>query len=561
MLLDKMHPLAQGAGSRCRIHKGIQMFLTAGGRVTTLFFKLFFVFAAAIVAASPALSQSTAFKQALAEAAAQDDDISTFYQENAFTTIWTGKERRDRDRRAALLEALKAADRHGLPPERYDIKGLENQIKTARNDRDRGALEVELSRKFLQYAADVQTGVLVPSRVDKHIVRDVPYRLRKSYLVNLAKSTPREFFRALPPSNREYTDLMKQKMLLERVLEEGGWGGLVTAAKLEPGDGGPQVVALRDRLMRMGYLARSSSNIYDAAMTTAVRAFQAAHGLAQDGVAGKGTLAEVNTSAEKRLQSVIVAMERERWMNKERGKRHIEVNLADFTAKIIDNGKLTFETRAVIGARDAKRQSPEFSDRMAFMVINPSWFVPRSIATGEYLPKLKNDPNAVDHLIITDRNGRQIDRAAVDFTKYTNRTFPYAMRQPPSRSNALGLVKFMFPNKYNIYLHDTPAKNLFGRETRAYSHGCIRLADPFEFAYALLGPQSNDPEGLFQSKLSTGKEVRLNLETPVPVHLMYRTAFVNARGKIEYRRDVYGRDARIWEALSQAGVALRAVQG
>jgi murein L,D-transpeptidase YcbB/YkuD len=295
-------------------------------------------------------------------------------------------------------------------------------------------------------------------------------------------------------------------------------------------------------------------------MKQAVVQFQADHGLAQDGVAGAGTLGEINTSVEQRLQSVIVAMERERWVNKERGKRHIEVNLTDFSAKIIDNGKVTFSTRSVIGARDDKRQSPEFSDQMEFMVINPSWFVPRSIATGQYLPELQQDPNAVNHLIITDRSGRQIDRNAVDFTKYTTRTFPYAMRQPPSRSNALGLVKFMFPNKYNIYLHDTPAKNLFSRETRAYSHGCIRLADPFEFAYALLKPQTGDPKGFFQRKLATGKEVYVNLDKPVPVHIIYRTAFADSKGQMQYRRDVYGRDARIWDALSQAGVALRAVQ-
>jgi murein L,D-transpeptidase YcbB/YkuD len=296
-------------------------------------------------------------------------------------------------------------------------------------------------------------------------------------------------------------------------------------------------------------------------MQKAVQKFQGDHGLAQDGVVGKGTLEEINTSVQERLQSVIVAMERERWLNKDRGKRHIEVNLTDFTAKIIDNGKTTFETRSVIGARDAKRQSPEFSDEMEFMVINPSWFVPRSIATGEYLPALKKNPNAVNHLIITDRRGRQIDRSAVDFTKYSASSFPYAMRQPPSRSNALGLVKFMFPNKYNIYLHDTPAKNLFSRETRAYSHGCIRLADPFDFAYALLKPQTSDPEGFFQSQLAKGKEVQVNLKKPVPVHLIYRTAIADNKGHVQYRRDIYGRDAQIWKALSDAGVVLRAVQG
>ena len=135
------------------------------------------------------------------------------------------------------------------------------------------------------------------------------------------------------------------------------------------------------------------------------------------------------------------------------------------------------------------------------------------------------------------------------------------MRQPPSRGNALGLVKFMFPNKYNTYLHDPPAKNLFGREARAYSHGCIRLADPFDFAYPPLAKPTNDPQGLFQRTLATGRETQVDLKQPVPVHIIYRTAFVDGKGRTQFRRDIYGRDGRIWKALSKAGVALRAVQG
>ncbi|MEO9652919.1 MAG: L,D-transpeptidase family protein [Roseobacter sp.] len=537
------------------------MFMTEGRCITNFIFSFFVAISVSLTLPAAAIAQSTAFKQAVAESGARDKDLATFYQETGYKPVWTGKGSKARNRRAALLNALKTAGNHGLPSGRYDVQTLETQLKASRNDRDRGMLEVEMSRVFLQYARDIQTGALIPARVDELIVREVPYRSRKSYLVNFSKSSPKGFFKALPPKTKQYNALMKQKLVLERLLAKGGWGQTVNASKLEPGDSGSAVVALRDRMVRMGYLKRSAGNSYDTAMTDAVRAFQASHGLAEDGIVGKGTLKEINTSVQQRLQSVIVAMERERWLNKDRGKRHIEVNLTDFTAKIIDNGKVTFETRSVIGARDTKRQSPEFSDVMEFMVINPSWYVPRSIVTGEYLPELQQDPSSVNHLIITDRQGRQIDRSAVDFTQYTKQSFPFAMRQPPSRSNALGLVKFMFPNKYNIYLHDTPAKNLFGRETRAYSHGCIRLAEPFEFAYALLEPQTNDPQGLFQSKLATGKETQISLKKSVPVHLIYRTAFANGKGQVQYRRDIYGRDAKIWKALSQAGVALRAVQG
>ena len=135
------------------------------------------------------------------------------------------------------------------------------------------------------------------------------------------------------------------------------------------------------------------------------------------------------------------------------------------------------------------------------------------------------------------------------------------MRQPPSRGNALGLVKFMFPNQYNIYLHDTPAKSLFGREVRAFSHGCVRLNDPFDFAYALLAVQEADPESFFQGILNTGNERRVNLNEPVPVHLGYRTAFTHTTGQLNFRRDIYNRDSRIWSALANEGVAVRAIGG
>ena len=174
---------------------------------------------------------------------------------------------------------------------------------------------------------------------------------------------------------------------------------------------------------------------------------------------------------------------------------------------------------------------------------------------------LKQNRNAVSRLELRDASGNAISRSGVDFSAYDEDTFPYSFRQPPSRGNALGLVKFMFPNRHNIYLHDTPAKALFGRETRAFSHGCIRLNDPFDFAYALLAKQTADPVGFFQARLKTGDESRVNLQTPVPVHIVYRTAFTRAAGRTQFRRDVYGRDARIWSALQREGVVLRAVQG
>jgi murein L,D-transpeptidase YcbB/YkuD len=330
---------------------------------------------------------------------------------------------------------------------------------------------------------------------------------------------------------------------------------------LKPGQSGNSVVILRNRLQAMGFLKRSSSQTYDAAMQSAMQQFQLTRGLNPDGVAGPGTMVEINRPIESHLQAVMVAMERERWMNRPRGKRHIWVNLTDFSAVIMDNDKETFRTRSVIGKNQSDRRSPEFSDVMEFMVINPSWYVPRSITTKEYLPLMQKNRNAVSHLQVIDSKGRSVSRSSVNFASYSAKTFPFSLKQPPSRGNALGLVKFMFPNRHNIYLHDTPAKNLFSREVRAYSHGCIRLHQPFDFAYALLAKQTNDPEGFFQAKLKTGAEARVNLNEPVPVHIVYRTAYVTAKGNVNFRRDIYGRDAKIFSALVKAGVQLRSVGG
>jgi murein L,D-transpeptidase YcbB/YkuD len=521
-----------------------------------------FIFLAHLVlAAGSAQAQVTAFKQAIAEAAAKDRDLAAFYQDNDFTGIWTGDSAADKARRVALFEAMRRAEDHGLPAARYDVDALLEQLKAARSARDLGLADVALSRVFLRLARDMQTGALVPGQVDDGIKRQVPYRERASYLTSLVQSNPAAFFRALPPQSNEYARLMKEKLRLEQLADRGGWGPTVPAESVKPGQSGAAVTALRNRLVAMGFLDRSATQVYDEEMLHAVQRFQAAHGLTADGVAGPGTMAEINIPVQERLKSVMVAMERERWLNMPLGQRHILVNLTDFHARIIDGDAVSFETRVVIGKNTGDRRSPEFSDEMDHMVINPTWHVPRSIAVKEYLPKMKRNPNAVSHLRLYNSRGQQVSRGAVNFAAYNASNFPFSIKQPPSQSNALGLVKFMFPNKYNIYLHDTPAKDLFSREVRAYSHGCVRVHKPFELAYALLSKQEADPKRTFHSILDTGRETRVNLEQPVPVHIIYRTAFTQAKGPMQYRRDVYGRDARIWDALDKAGVSLRAVQG
>ncbi|ETW14155.1 peptidoglycan binding protein [Roseivivax marinus] len=503
--------------------------------------------------AAPATAQVTAFKRAVAETVGEDEAVAAFYRNRGFEPVWTGPEDIQRLRREALLEAVTMASAHGLPAGRYDANALMAEMRAARTAEERGALDVHLSLTFARFARDLSAGALDPRRVISGLKREVYIPDTADLLDKLESDDPRAVFRGLAPSSPEYGRLMREKMRLERVVARGGWGRPVSPGRIDPGESGSRVVPLRDRLIAMNYLRPTASAVYDSALEQAVKTFQADHGLAVDGIAGDSTLRELNHSPETRLQQVLVAMERERWLNRPGGlgKRHIKVNLTEFMARVYDDEKVTFETRAVIGSNESDRQTPEFSDEMDHMVINPSWYVPRSIIKNEYLPQLRRNPYAVSHLQILNSRGQVVSR-----NQSFAGSFPYSMRQPPGPKNALGQVKFMFPNKYNIYLHDTPAQHLFSRTVRAYSHGCVRLDDPYEFAYTLLAKQEDDPEGFFHSRLRTGAEARVNLVEPVPVHLIYRTAFTQAKGHVQYRPDIYNRDQTIWRALSAAGVVL-----
>ncbi len=510
--------------------------------------------AAASLGAAPATAEITPFALGLAAAAADDDDLSAYYRDAGYDPLWVGSEADDRDRRAALLAALGGAETHGLPAGRYDADRVRRALRDAATARDRARLEVELSTLFLRFAADLQSGILEPGEVVAEIRREAPRRDRQAILRDLSRVPASAFMAGLAPGGQEYARLIGAKHDLEAAIRAGGWGEPVRASRLERGDTGPEVVALRDRLVAMGYMAPSALPEFDARLERAVTAFQGDHGLAADGIAGDRTLRELNASPERRLGQVLVAMERERWMNRDLGDAHIWVNLTDFHARIVVGGETRFRTRSVIGKRE--HQTPEFSDTMDHMVINPYWYVPRSIVVEEYLPDLRRNPRAHGQLQILDRQGRVVGRNQ-SFARYSARDFPYSMRQEPGPSNALGRVKFMFPNRYNIYLHDTPSQHLFSEPVRAFSHGCIRLDEPYDFARALLRLDGDaDPEGTFRRHLQSGDNRRVDLSDPLPVHLVYRTAMAKPDGGMEYRDDIYGRDARILDALMTRGVRI-----
>lgn len=501
---------------------------------------------------------SSAYAEALAAALGDREVIAGFYRDRGYEGLWTGPQ--DAARREVLLTAFDTAADHGLPVKRYDANGFRAAFAEAQTEGDLGRLEAALTVAYLAFARDLSSGALEPVKVDDGIKREIarpdPARVLAQATGDLAG-----YLDSLPPSSPEYARLMAEKFALEALVAAGGYGPTIPVAEVKPGAPASDVVALRDRLVALGHLDRAFTQDYDAEISAAVQRFQIANGINPDGIAGKATVAALNTPAEDRLKSVVVALERLRWMGQaDLGRRHIWVNQPDFSVKVVDDGATTFESRVVIGKIGHDTQSPEFSDMMEYMVINPTWSVPRSIVVKEYLPQFQKDPMAQGQLQLLDRSGRVVDRSTVDFAAYTPNNFPFALRQPPEDGNALGKVKFMFPNPYNIYLHDTPTKSLFAKEVRAFSHGCIRVGSPFDMAYFLLSRQSDDPQGLFGKYLHAGKEAVLNFDQPIPVHLVYFTAWPDEQGRMAYRRDIYGRDAKLFAALKDAGVSLAGIE-
>jgi murein L,D-transpeptidase YcbB/YkuD len=525
-------------------------------------FRLIGVFSALFYASiSIANVNSIEFRFSLLSALSKHNEIIEFYEENEFKPIWVGGERSARERRSYFFKELENTSKHALPNLRRDANYLKNQFRQARTATELGLIEALITLNFLDYSSSLQTGILKPASVDKEIVRKVPYRSKGAYLKTFLLVKPREFFNGLPPQSKQYSLLLSEKQRLEKIIAQGGWYSKLPTELLRPGDFGDNVILLRNALIKRGYLKSNTSEVYDGKLRRAVQMFQLRHGLAPDGIAGPATFSEIGKTAEERLASVIVALERERWTNFDLGSRHVVVNLPDFSTKLFEDGALVFETRNVIGTPVDDQRTPEFSDLIEHIITNPTWNVPKSITLKEYLPEMQEDPLAHDYLELVDPDREIVPRSLVDFNEYDEDTFPYDLKQMPSITNALGLVKFMFPNQYSIYLHDTPSKPLFDLEVRAFSHGCIRLQKPFEFAYELLKPQTSDPKMQLQEAMNTGEETVVYLRKPVQIHLIYRTAFVDELGVINYRRDIYGRDAAIYEALIEAGIQAKPLSG
>lgn len=482
-----------------------------------------------------------------------DDDLSVFYAARGHRPLWVG----DAARIEGLTAALGEAGDHGLPHRRYLI-GDDIADLAAGAPADAARAELALTDAYLALAGDLAAGVVAPRALDKDL-HLFPERPAPGHLLQMAAlpGDPAKAALRTAPIDPQYARVREMVKRLDQIAAAGGWGPEVAAGPtLRPGEVGRRVEALRIRLIAMGDHppVETVSPRYDPELQAAVEAFQARHGLNRDGVAGAATLAAVNASPEDRRDQALATLERMRWTPRELGERHIWVNLADFRVTVRDGDDVLFTERVVIGKN--RHRTPEFSDRMTHLVFNPSWHVPYSIATKEILPKLKADPGylAAENM---ELSGPETNAWAVDWSQYSRGAFPFRIRQRPGPGNALGQVKFMFPNDFSIYLHDTPSKRLFAKDRRAFSHGCVRVQDPLSLARALLAAKWADAPARIDHILASGKERTVFLEEPMPVHLSYRTAWVDENGVMQFREDVYGRDAQIREALRALGVGDR----
>ena len=501
------------------------------------------------------LSLRSTLKSSLGEFYKMGDPISLFYFERNYEPFWI----ENRKRLESLSRSLSEAGSHGLPEYRYPLGELKEAIFED-DPTQKAKLELMATEAFLLFAQDISGGILKPNMIDANINVNPQRREASELLASLTEGFDvSSFFENLFPRSNEYEYLVGELRRMRDILRNGSWGDPVpSGTTLQVGMTHEHVPFLRKRLSKMGYpVSQTNQRLFDEQLDASVKKFQEYHGLNPDGVFGKRSIEAINVSPKTRLVQVLVNLERMRWNNQDRGTEYVSVNQANFYAYFKSGNKKVWESRVVIGL--PSNQTAEFNDTMTHMVVNPTWHVPKSIAVDEYLPLIQKDSNfLVDNEMVLMVRGTDtiIDSSLIDMQAFTPDNFPFLIKQIPSNINALGMVKFMFPNKFSIYMHDTPMKELFFKDERTFSHGCIRLQEPFEFAYSLLRNQVVDPVNKFQEILKKEEETYINLSRNIPVYITYRTAFFDDFGQVHYRADVYGRDALVYMALADAGVSL-----
>ncbi len=472
-----------------------------------------------------------------------------------------------------FVEIIEQAVHDGLRPSDYHASELRRMLAAARSGNFVTAyqwvdLELLLTDAWLTYGKHLLFGRVASQQRDQQW--PVPGRSRRlpSVLQEALKTnTVIEALLALVPPYSTYAWLRTALAHYRQLESLGGWSLVSAGDTLKKGMQHPRVKELRARLQATGDLSQGDSiasgnanateivrrvagDQFDEGLWRAVRRFQRRHGLAADGIVGPLTLAALNVSITERIQQLELNMERWRWLPEDLGKRYVLVNIPDFTMQVVDNGRVVVNTKAIVGS--PKRPTPLLSARINYLVLNPRWYVPRSIAIRDYLPKLRKNPYALvtKKFHVYDAMDQEIDPGSVDWYSLSQNHFPYHLRQDPGPQNALGRVKFIFPNPYHVYLHDTPSHALFNRSQRAYSAGCVRIANAVDLAEYLLKDHSRWTRDTILAAMGDAERQRVvYLPEEIPVYFFYWTAWVTRDGLMHFRKDIYNLDKFLAQLL------------
>ena len=362
----------------------------------------------------------------------------------------------------------------------------------------------------------------------------------------------------MPPHHRQYKGLKKALRYYDGLQYSGQWQTLNSKKSIRPGDEDERIVEIRKRIALLGNAGPEDPEpakpaVFDDELMKKILLFQRNHGLEQDGIIGRNTIRELNRSPEERVAQIKVNMARWRWQDHGLGEKYILVNIANYKLYAYTAGDLAFSMPVIVGK--FQHQTPVFSDKIKYIEINPYWNVPPSIARNEKLPKLRKNPNYLVEENIRlfsnwQENGVELDSTTINWRTVTSSQMSrFKLRQDPGPTNALGRVKFVFPNQYAVYLHDTPGKRLFSRNTRSFSHGCIRVSEPERLAVFLLEEPGKWDIAKVNELIKRGKKRVLRIRPPLPVHITYQTAWIDENDQIVFSRDFYGRDEKLYKAL------------
>ena len=483
--------------------------------------------------------------------------LEAYYQTFGGELLWLASSRAN-----AIISRLKDAEADGLDSNDYPSKQLATLAATGSSTDKRGLAIIELyfSSAFLEYASDLKVGRFLPSKIDPNFFIESRTIDQPSALKDLAQTDSIDrFFDAWQPPSQRYAALRSVLAKYRALAAKGGWRTVPLGESIRPGMTDPRIPAIRARLSitdgASNEVGATQTQLYGNELVEAVKRFQARQGLDADGVIGSTTIVAMNVPIQERINSIILAMERLRWMPENLGQQYLIVNIAGFELRRVNAGKVEERMAVVVGK--PYHRTPVFSDRIRFLEFNPYWNVPPDIAVNEELPILRRNPAGLSAQGFEVVRGNQVtDPSSVDWSNVGPGHFPYQLRQRPGPNNALGRVKFMFPNSHNVYLHDSPAHSLFERTVRAFSHGCIRLSRPLDLAEQVLrvGGVQGWTKDRINNVVASTKTTVVNLREPLPVHITYLTAWADD-GAANFRQDIYGHDAKLLAALEGKSIA------